>query len=292
MRTAPEISFEVFPPKGGAAPDFCAKVADLAAAGATVNVTYGASGSGRARSEEAVERLCAAGLAGRITPHLTATGRPKASVLDLAHGWQAAGITRILALRGDAPPEGPGEFACAVELTEALSAIGDFDISVACYPEGHPKSPSPEAEMAHLKRKFAAGARRAVSQFFFDADLFLRYRDACAAAGIVQPIVPGILPIASLATVHRFAESCGATVPPWLDERFEGLEDDPETLAQVSIATAVALAERLIAEGVTHIHLYTLNRAHDALTIARALGVRPRPTGEPPTQAQGGAAIS
>lgn len=290
MKTVPRISFEVFPPKSGAGPAFCRKVADLAAAGETVNITYGASGSGRERSESAVDALCAAGLADRITPHLTATGRPKETVLETVRRWQAHGITRILALRGDAPPEGPGEFACSVDLTEALMQVGAFDISVACYPEGHPKSASPEAEMAHLKRKFAAGARRAVSQFFFDAEVFLRYRDSCAAAGITQPIVPGILPIASLSTVHRFAASCGATVPPWLDERFEGLEDDPQTLSQVTIATAVALAERLIAEGVEQIHLYTLNRAHDALTIARALGVKPRHQQRPPIDALGGAA--
>lgn len=289
MKPVPRISFEVFPPKAGAGPDFCAKVADLAAAGETVNITYGASGSGRVRSEDAVARLCAAGLADRLTPHLTATGRPRQEVLDLARGWQAAGIGRILALRGDAPPEGPDEFACAADLTEALTGIGGFDISVACYPEGHPKSASAEAEMADLKRKFAAGASRAISQFFFDAEVFLRYRDACAAAGITQPIVPGILPIASLSTVHRFAESCGASVPPWLDERFEGLEDDPATRTQITIATAVALAERLIAEGVERIHLYTLNRAQDALTIARALGVKPRPQSAPQNQAQGGA---
>lgn len=267
------ISFEVFPPKSGTSAKFVDSVQALAGTGSHVSVTYGASGSGRGRSETAMDALCDAGLSGSIAAHLTATGQPRDRVLSLARSWKERGIRRIVALRGDAPPEGEGEFQCAAELTEALSGIGGFDIGVACYPEGHPKSPSRAAEIDHLKRKLDGGASHAITQFFFDLDLFLRFRDECARAGIEKPIVPGLLPIASLDGLHRFADGCGATVPAWLDARFAGLEDDPETVRTLSVATTVSLGERLAAEGVDHIHLYTLNRTRDALTIARALGV-------------------
>lgn len=267
------ISFEVFPPKSGTSAKFVDSVRALAGTGSHVSVTYGASGSGRGRSETAMDALCDAGLSGSIAAHLTATGQPRDRVLSLARSWKERGIRRIVALRGDAPPEGDGEFQCAAELTEALSGIGGFDIGVACYPEGHPKSPSRAAEIDHLKRKLDGGASHAITQFFFDLDLFLRFRDECARAGIEKPIVPGLLPIASLDGLHRFADGCGATVPAWLDARFAGLEDDPETVRTLSVATTVSLGERLAAEGVDHIHLYTLNRTRDALTIARALGV-------------------
>lgn len=270
-----EISFEVFPPKAGTSDVFLDSVRQLSAAGNTVSVTYGASGSGRARSEVAIDALIQAGLADRIAAHLTATGQPRGRTIGLAQSWYRRGIRRIVALRGDAPPEGTDEFACAADLTAALAEIDGLDIAVACYPEGHPKSPSRLAELTHLKRKLDAGASRAITQFFFDAEDFLRFRDACVGAGIDKPIVPGILPVASLDTLHRFAAGCGAKVPAWLDQRFEGLEDDPETARALSIATTVSLAERLIAEGVSQIHLYTLNRTRDALTIARALDHRP-----------------
>lgn len=269
------ISFEVFPPKTGTSDKFEDGIVALAQAGSHVSLTYGASGSGRDRSEVAIEALCAKGLAPTLAAHITATGQSRDAILDLVRHWKALGIRRLVALRGDAPPVGAGEFACAAELTEALSALGGFDIATACYPEGHPKSPSKQAELAHLKRKLDAGASHAITQFFFDLDVFLRFRDDCQKAGIEKPIVPGLLPVASLAGLHRFADGCGATVPSWLDARFEGLEEDPETIRALSIATAVSLGERLFAEGVEHIHLYTLNRTRDALTIARALGRSP-----------------
>lgn len=269
------ISFEVFPPKAGTSETFESGIASLVKAGSHVSVTYGASGSGRDRSEIAMDVLCGKGLAPNLAAHITATGQSKQRILDLVQHWKDLGIRRLVALRGDAPPVAAGEFACAAELTEALSEIGGFDIATACYPEGHPKSTSKQAELAHLKRKLDAGASHAITQFFFDLDLFLRFRDDCVKAGIDKPIVPGLLPVASLAGLHRFADGCGATVPSWLDARFEGLEKDPETIRALSIATAVSLGERLFAEGVEHIHLYTLNRTRDALTIARALGRSP-----------------
>jgi len=276
--SALDLSFEVFPPKEGTSPDFEAGVRGLTAIGQTVSVTYGASGSGRDRSEIAIEALSATQDASKIAAHLTATGQSRERVLDLVSNWKDRGVRKVVALRGDTPPAGLDEFACAAELTEAISRIGGLDISVACYPEGHPKSPSPQAEMDHLKRKIDAGASRAITQFFFDPDMYLRFRDRCVAAGITAPIVPGILPVASLNVLHRFADRCGASVPAWLDARFSGLEDATDDRRALSIATCVSLAERLAAHGVSHIHLYTLNRFRDALTVARALGHTPEPT--------------
>ena len=282
---SPIVSFEVFPPKSESSETFLSGVASLAAVGDTVSVTYGAGGSGRERSHLLLDRLITDGLARRLTPHITAAGHTKESLSALALAWRDAGIERAVALRGDAAgEESASDLPCAAAVVETLRRMGPFDISVACYPEGHPKSASPDQEMDHLKRKFDAGATQAISQFFFDPDVFLRYRDRCIAAGITGRLVPGLLPIGSLTSVHRFAQTCGASVPPWLDARFEGLEDDPETARALSIATVVSLADRLTAEGVTHLHLYTLNRFKDALTIARALtvrnGVHPNPNQE------------
>ncbi|MEQ8442443.1 MAG: methylenetetrahydrofolate reductase [Alphaproteobacteria bacterium] len=282
----PALSFEIFPPKGGTSPAFEAGVRDLAAVGDYVSVTYGASGSGKGRSERAITALSEAVDPSVLAAHLTAGGQSREKVLNLVQDWKSNGIRRIVALRGDAPPDGPDEFACAAELTAAIAQIGGMDLSVACYPEGHPKSPSPKAEMDHLKRKIDAGASRAITQFFFDPDLFLRFRDRCAAAGINVPIVPGILPIATMETLHRFAAQCGASVPAWLDARFAGLEDAPDDHRALSIATCVSLADRLIAEGVGHIHLYTLNRFRDALTVARALGRCPGPDTQSPLRTE------
>jgi methylenetetrahydrofolate reductase (NADPH) len=267
------IGFEVFPPKSGSSETFENSVATLATIGDYVSVTYGASGSGRERSETAINALVAKGHANKIAAHLTASSQSKDQIDRLARDWKAKGIRRIVALRGDAPAVTGDEYPCAAALTEGLSKIGGFDIAVACYPEGHPKSASKAAEMDHLKRKFDAGASEAITQFFFNIEDYLRFRDDCRAAGIHQPIIPGLLPVASLEGLHRFAAGCGAKVPGWLDARFAGLEDDPETVRTLSVATTVSLSDRLIAEGVDHIHLYTLNRVRDALTIARALGI-------------------
>ena len=279
-----KIGFEVFPPKAGTSVTFESGVAALASAGDYVSVTYGASGSGRERSEIALDVLSKNGLAGQLAAHLTAAGQSREEIDTLARHWKSIGVTKIVALRGDAPAESEDEYACAAALTEGLARIGGFDISVACYPETHPKSLSETAELDHLKRKFDAGATRAISQFFFEPDLFLRFRDRCAAAGLDKPIVPGLLPVASLDSLHRFAGSCGASVPDWIDTRFGGLEDDPDAFHALSIATTVSIAERLIAEGVDHIHLYTLNRVGDALTISRALGRIGELPAPPPAQ--------
>lgn len=265
------LSFEVFPPSASDPSEFVASVASLAAVGETVSVTYGASGSGRARGVAAIQALIDAGLGSRVTAHITAAGQPRAEIdrfIDIA---LQGGIRRFLALRGDAPPAGPDEYGEPIALIRALLRAGATDVSVACYPEGHPKAPSPDAEMQDLKAKLDAGASRAITQFFFDIDLYLRFRDRAAATGITRPIVPGLLPIRSLETLYRFADRCGASVPQWLDARFAGLDDDPDTQRALSVSTTVSLAERLVAEGCEHLHLYTLNRTRDALAVARAI---------------------
>lgn len=266
-----QISFEVFPPNSPDPSEFVASVGSLAAVGETVSVTYGASGSGRARSLTAIEALIDAGLGARVTAHITAAGQPRAEIDQFIDIALRGGVRKFLALRGDAPAAGPDEYGDPITLTRALLDAGAEDVSVACYPEGHPKAPSPEAEMDDLKAKLDAGASRAITQFFFDIDLYLGFRDRAESAGITKPIVPGLLPIRSLETLHRFAARCGASVPQWLDARFAGLEDDPETQHALSVATTVSLAERLIAEGCERLHLYTLNRTRDALTVARAI---------------------
>mgnify|MGYP000432226791 CR=1 FL=1 len=188
---------------------------------------------------------------------------------------------QIVALRGDAPqgsngyrphPEG---YAYAADLVAGLKRIADFDISVAAYPEVHPEARSPLADLENLKRKLDAGATRAITQFFFDVDLFLRFRDLAGAAGIDSHIVPGILPITRFPQLQRFAERCGASVPAWLAERFAGLDDDAETRQLIAASVAIEQVRKLQAEGVDEFHFYTLNRSELTVAICHALGVRP-----------------
>ncbi len=187
----------------------------------------------------------------------------------------------MVALRGDMPrlsepytphPEG---YRNAADLVAGLRRIAEFDISVAAYPECHPDSPSPADDLDNLKRKFDAGAHRALTQYFFDAEVFLRFRDSATKAGIEAPIVPGILPITDFAKIRAFSERCGATIPDWLAERFEGLDQDPETRAMVAATTASELCRRLLAEGVNAFHFYTLNQAPLSIAICRMLGAHP-----------------
>ena len=192
----------------------------------------------------------------------------------------------MVALRGDAPaaqmsPEGryrphPGGFAYASDLVAGLGSVAGFELSVAAYPEGHPESGSVDADLANLKRKVDAGAGRAITQFFFDTDVFLRYRDRCEAAGIRVRLVPGILPITRFPQLLRFAARCGATVPAWLRQRFDGLEDDAETRRMIAANVAIEQVQRLRMHGVDEFHFYTLNRAELTYAICHALGLRPR----------------
>ena len=186
-----------------------------------------------------------------------------------------------MALRGD-PPQGsqhyephPDGFAYAADLVAGLRSVADFEISVAAYPETHPEAPSAQFDLDNLKRKLDAGASRAITQFFFDPELFLRFRDRCAAAGIVAPIVPGILPITRFGQVRRFAGRCGASIPGWLEERFAGLEDDPETRRLIAASVAIEQVKMLERHGVSEFHFYTLNRAELTYAICHSLGLRP-----------------
>ncbi len=246
-----------------------------------VSVTYGADGSTRERTHNVVTRIQhETALTG--APHLTCIGASREEILGIARRYWDQGIRHLVALRGD-PPHGGGPyrahaagFSCAADLVAGLAGLAPFDISVAAYPEVHPEARSAQADLDHLKRKIDAGACRAITQFFYDIGVFLRFRDRCAAAGIAVPIVPGILPITRFAQVLRFAARCGTSVPPWLHERFAGLEEDEETRRLIAASVAIEQVQELGRHGVRDFHFYTLNRAELTYAICHALGLRPR----------------
>jgi methylenetetrahydrofolate reductase (NADPH) len=214
--------------------------------------------------------------------HLTCVGASKAEIDDVVRGYQEAGVHRIVALRGD-PPEGVGKpflahpegYKSAAELVEGIRRIGDFDISVSAFPEKHPQAANWDVEIDNLKRKFDLGATRAITQMFFENDDYFRLVDRAQKAGITNPIVPGIQPINTFKQISGFAAKCGASMPTWLAERFEGLEEDPETHALVASAVAAEQVLELVDEGITEFHFFTLNRSNFVLALARLLGVRP-----------------
>jgi methylenetetrahydrofolate reductase (NADPH) len=276
-----QVSFEFFPP-GDAAMEatLWKSVQQLAPlAPRFVSVTYGADGSTRTRTHNVVSRIQRETvLTG--APHLTCVGAPREEILDIARRYWEEGVRHIVALRGD-PPKGatryephPQGYAYAADLVAGLRSVAPFDISVAAYPERHPEAESDQADLDNLKRKIEAGATRAITQFFFDTEAFLRFRDRAAAAGIEASIVPGILPITRFPQVLRFAAQCGATVPDWLNERFEGLDDDPETRRMIAAHVAIEQVSRLRRAGVREFHFYTLNRAELTFAICHAIGVR------------------
>ena len=287
MSTKVAVSFEFFPPSdepmGRQLWEAVQRLAPLQPN--FVSVTYGADGSTRARTHECVLRILRETHL-TVAPHLTCVGASRAEVLRIAQDYWQQGVRHLVALRGDAPAvqlseEGgyrpyPGGFAYASDLVAGLATVGRFDMSVAAYPEGHPESGTVEADLENLKRKVDAGARRAITQFFFDPDIFLRYRDRCDAAGIRAEIVPGILPITRFPQLLRFAERCGASVPAWLRRRFDGLEDDAETRRMIAANVAIEQVQRLREHGVNEFHFYTLNRAELTYAICHALGLRPR----------------
>jgi len=283
--TAPLVSFEFFPPKTEKSETTLWNTVERLAPlqPRFVSVTYGADGSTRDRTHRIVSRINQeTSLTG--APHLTCVEATIGEVDDVARGYWDEGVRHIVALRGD-PPQGqdnyapyPGGYHYAADLVGGLRNVGDFEISVAAYPEIHPEAPSPIADLDNLKRKLDAGANRAITQFFFDADVYLRFRDLATAAGITAPIVPGILPISNFASLQRFAAACGASVPAWLHERFAGLDADPETRQMISASVAIELCERLQKEGINEFHFYTLNRAELTYAICHALGVRPAGT--------------
>ncbi len=247
-----------------------------------VSVTYGAGGSTRERTHDTVVRiqkethLVAAA-------HLTCVGASRGEVDDVARHYWDSGIKHIVALRGD-PPQGddtfkphPDGYAYASDLVEGLKKVADFEISVAAYPETHIEAKSPEADLDYLKRKIDAGATRAITQLFFDPTVFLRFRDHAVAAGVTVPIVPGLLPITNFKQNMNFATKTGSSVPPWLFDLFEGLDDDPATREMVAASLAVEQVKCLVADGVSEFHFYTLNKADLSYAICHVLGIRPEP---------------
>ncbi len=279
--TKPRISFEFFPPQSvDASFRLWEAVQDLAPLRPDfVSVTYGAGGTTRDKTLEttaAIQQNC--GL--KVMAHLTCVGATEAETLSAAEGFAKAGITEILALRGDVASgrrfqAHPGGFASSEALVAALARVGRFNIRVAAYPERHPDAADDQADVTWLKRKIDAGATSAITQFFFDADAFFRFRDRCVAAGIAAPIIPGILPIQSWVGAKRFARRCGARVPVKLDEAFQtAIRDGREGL--LALTQAVTLCDRLIRGGVEDLHFYTLNRPHLTREVVRALGIQPQ----------------
>ena len=278
-----QVSFEFFPPKTDEMEQrFWDSIGKLAPLNPRfVSVTYGAGGSTRERTLRMVSRI-KADTGVDAAAHLTCVGASRDEVDAVVRGYQAAGISRIVALRGD-PPEGIGKpftphpegYQSAAELVAGIRKIGDFDISVAAYPEKHPQSPDWASDIDNLKRKLDAGATRAITQMFFDNNDYFRLVDRARKAGITAPIVPGIQPIHSFKQISGFAARCGATIPDWVAQRFEGLDEDPETHALVASAVAAEQVLELVDHGITEFHFYTLNRSNFVLALARLLGVRP-----------------
>ncbi|HEY2145813.1 MAG TPA: methylenetetrahydrofolate reductase [NAD(P)H] [Steroidobacteraceae bacterium] len=283
--THPSVSFEFFPPGDEAmAQQLWQSIQRLAPLQPRfVSVTYGADGSTRTRTHECVLRILRETDL-RVAPHLTCVAASRAEVLEIAQAYWQQGVRHLVALRGDVPPANLSDgryrpradgFAYAADLVAGLSKVGNFELSVAAYPEGHPESAGIDADLDNLKRKVDAGARRAITQFFFEPDLFLRYRDRCATAGIRASIVPGILPITRFPQMLRFAARCGASVPNWLCARFDGLDDDPETRRMIAANVAIEQVQRLCQHGIDEFHFYTLNRAELVYAICHAIGIRP-----------------
>jgi len=277
-----QVSFEFFPPKTPQMEEqLWACVQRLAMLQpAYVSVTYGAGGSTRERTHATLVRIRKE-TSLQPAAHLTCVGATREEIDEIARRYWDAGIRHIVALRGD-PPDGatryvahPGGYAYAADLVAGLKRVADFEISVAAYPEMHPEATGPEADIDNLKRKIDAGANRAISQFFFDVDVFARFLDRVHAAGISVPIIPGILPVTNFAQVVRFAGMCGASVPPWMADLFDGLDHDPETRRLVAASVACEQCRALHAMGIKQFHFYTLNRADLTFAICHVLGVRP-----------------
>lgn len=272
------VSFEFFPPKNEKTETaLWDTVQTLAPLGPRfVTVTYGADGSTRAHTHETVARIIKQTNL-PAAAHLTCIGADKHEIMDIARLYWASGIRHIVALRGD-PPRGAtftptsNSFANAAALTAALMRVAPFEISVAAYPEAHPDSPSLEADLDNLKAKIDAGATRAITQFFFSSETFLRFRDHAAARGITAEIVPGIMPVANVAQTRKFAALCKAAIPPWMNRLLEGLDDHPETRQLVAATIAAEMCKQLYDNGIRNFHFYTLNRPALTAAVCHLLG--------------------
>ena len=290
------VSFEFFPPKTEKMEDALwmaiKRLAPLAPR--FVSVTYGAGGTTRERTHATVARIV------RETDlkpaaHLTCVGASRAEIDEVVRGYWDAGVRHIVALRGD-PAGGvgarytphPDGYASTPDLIAGIKAIGDFEISVSAYPEKHPESPDLHSDIAILKRKVEAGASRAITQFFFDNDLFERYVERVRAAGIHVPIVPGIVPVVNFENTATFAKKAGASVPDWLARRFEGLEDDAATRQLVAAAVCAEQVMDLIDRGYRDFHFYTMNRADLVYAICHLLGLRPKAVADAAAETRAG----
>lgn len=279
LANPPSVSFEFFPPKDDGAALWSAILALSVLGPRFVSVTYGAGGTTRDRTHQLVRRIRSET---DLEPaaHLTCVGASRDEIRRIAEDYWQAGIRHIVALRGDAPsgqsyqphPEG---YAYADDLVAGLRDIADFEISVAAYPQVHPHARSAEDDMAHLKRKFDAGAHRAITQYCFDAQDYIQFDQRARAAGITQPIVAGVLPIGNFAQMVKFSNMCGAKVPQWIHDRFEGVSDTA-LAQQLAVATAAETCKLLCAQGATHLHFYTLNRPDLVLAICHMLGIVPQ----------------
>lgn len=279
----PEVSFEFFPPKTEKGEENLRQAARKFATlqPRFMSVTYGAGGSTRTRTQNTV-RWLQAETGVPIAGHLTCVSASREEINDVARNYYQSGIRRIVALRGD-PPEGQDRFEArpdgyqnGAELVAGLKEIADFDISVAAYPEGHPDRKSERSELEYLKRKVDAGASRIITQFVFDTETHLRFRDKLASYGIDNvPLVPGIMPITSFKGVTNFSAMCGATIPDWLKSAFEGLDDDPDQRQLVAATVATEQCAWLRVEGFDQFHFYTLNKSPLSVAICRMLGRKP-----------------
>jgi methylenetetrahydrofolate reductase (NADPH) len=276
------VSFEFFPPKTEEMEAQLWRAVERLAplSPSFVSVTYGAGGSTRERTHATVKRLLAE-TALRPAAHLTCVSATREEILGIAREYWNSGVRHLVALRGD-PVTGigtayaphPGGFAYASDLVAGLRREFDFELSVSAYPEAHPTAGSMQAEIENLKRKIDAGATRAITQFFFDNAIYLRYRDRARAAGITVPIVPGIMPVTNFAQTRRFSTMAGASVPDSMARHFDGLEDDADTRKLVAATLAAEQCTKLADEGVEDFHFYTLNRADLAYAICHILGLR------------------
>lgn len=275
------VSFEFFPPKTDAAAETLwhaiKRLEPLQPS--YVSVTYGAGGTTRERTHTTVSRI-ANETAMAPAAHLTCVGATRDEVDQVAREYWEAGVRHIVALRGDAQAGAdryephPGGYAYAADLVAGLKKIADFEISVAAYPEMHPEALSPEADLDNLKRKIDAGATRAITQFFFDPDVFLRFLDKARAAGITIPIVPGIIPVTNFTQTAKFSKMCGANVPEWMFGLFDGLDEDPESRKLVAASVCAEQCRVLHANGINEFHFYTMNKADLCYAICHVMGVR------------------
>jgi methylenetetrahydrofolate reductase (NADPH) len=277
------VSFEFFPPKSDAMEEtLWRSIRRLEPLRPEyVSVTYGAGGSTRERTHATVGRMLRETTL-KPAAHLTCVSATREDVDEVIRDYWDLGVRHIVALRGD-PPGGvgeryeptPGGYINAADLVSGIKKIAPFEISVACYPEKHPESPSVEADIDMLKEKIDAGATGAISQFFFDNEVYFRFLDRVLAAGITVPIVPGLIPIHNFRQASRFAERSGASMPDWIGHRFEGLDDDQETRHLVAATVVAEQVMGLVDQGLTEFHFYTLNRADLVYAICHLLGLRP-----------------